>query len=57
MKTSVASLPSDRRLDRVRALQGAVTRFQIWQRSLQQSAIVPARRRPHQPASARPRGR
>ena len=57
MKTAVASLPSDRRLDRVRALQGAVTRFQIWQRSLQQSAIFPARRRPQQPASGRPRPR
>jgi len=43
--------------DRVRALQGAVMRFQVWQRSLRSPAAVPPRHRPHQPASARPRGR
>ena len=52
MKSPVVSLPADRRVDRARALQGTVTRFQSWQRSFQWSAVLPARPRPH-PGSPR----
>jgi len=57
MKNPVVSLPTDRRAARTRALQGAVARFQNWQRSAQSMTLVPSRRRPHHPSSVRPRGR
>lgn len=57
MKNPVVSLPSDRRTERARALQGAVARFQSWQRSVQSTTLAPSRRRPHHPSGVRPRGR
>ena len=56
MKNPVASLPSDRRVDHARALQGAVTRFQAWQRSFQWSAVFQTRRRPQTATRVRTRG-
>ena len=57
MKNPVVSLPSNRRAERARALQGAVARFQIWQRSVQSQTIMHSRRRPYHPASVHPRTR
>jgi hypothetical protein len=57
MKHPVVSLPSDRRAERARALQGTVARFQVWQRSVQFTTVIPPRRRPHHPAGAPPRSR
>jgi hypothetical protein len=57
MKSPVVSLPSDRRVERTRALQGAVTRFQTWQRSFQWAAVLPARRWPQRQQAPRVRQR
>jgi hypothetical protein len=56
MKNPVVSLPAHRRIERTRALQGAVTRFQAWQRSLQWSAVGPTRRRPQPVPRLKTRG-
>jgi hypothetical protein len=57
MKSPVVSLPALRRVERARALQGAVTRFLAWQRSFQWPAAAPsARRRPQAASRAKTRG-
>lgn len=56
MKNPVVSLPSDRRVDRARALQGAVTRFQAWQRSFKWPAVLQTKRRPQTATRVRTRG-
>jgi hypothetical protein len=55
MKSPVVSLPH-RRVDRARALQGAVTRFQAWQRSFQWPAVIPGRRSPQPARPVKTRG-